>query len=360
MKKNAIKILTTTLLILTLAFLTACSSDDGKTENTGSETSQGNNKVTIAAQATSGQVFQYLAEENGYLEEEGIEVEVVYINNGSDAFSALSAGQVDIISTYGTGGPLMQIANGQDFTIFGGYMVIGATPVFALPETEYNDVQDFKGKTIAIMRGGTPDNVLRGILYNAGFDLNEDVEFLQMKKNTDVIEAVRNGQADFGAVSTGFELQLKEAGLNIVMWPDEIWPDHSCCKMVANTDWLANNEELAEKLLRAYIKAERDMKNGQAEKAVDLIVNKLDLDKPTVESFVYSEHMKYDTDPYRHSVKTMWDMMHKFDYISDTGVNIDDHINNDIYGRALKSLLDENPEDDFYKEKWEAYESNNL
>jgi len=209
--KTKVKLVTSLIAITIL--LTACSSTQ---VSNNPESSEDNIKITLAAQATSGQVFQFLAEDKGYLEEEGIDSELVYINNGSDAFSALSSGQVDVISTYGTGGPLIQIANGQDFTIFGGYMIIGATPVFAMPDTEYNSVEDFRGKTIAIMRGGTPDIVLKGILHDAGFDLEKDVKFIELKKNTDVMEAVRTGQADFGSVSTGFELQIASAGMEIV------------------------------------------------------------------------------------------------------------------------------------------------
>lgn len=58
-------------------------------------------KIKVAAQATSGQVFQYMAKDKGYLDDEGIDVEMVYINNGMDAFSALSSGKVDVLSTYG-------------------------------------------------------------------------------------------------------------------------------------------------------------------------------------------------------------------------------------------------------------------
>ena len=47
------------------------------------------------------------------------------------------------------------------------------------------------------------------------------------------MEAVRNGEADFGSVSTGFELQIADAGMKIVLWPDELWPNHSCCRMIA-------------------------------------------------------------------------------------------------------------------------------
>lgn len=107
MKKKLIRI-----AALGLAFSMLCigCGNSGKSEGTQEENKKSEAadsdeplKVSIAAQATSGQVFQYLAEERNYLEEEGIEVEVQYISNGTDAFSALSAGKVDILSTYGTG-----------------------------------------------------------------------------------------------------------------------------------------------------------------------------------------------------------------------------------------------------------------
>ena len=74
-------------------------------------------KIRVGAQPTSGQVFQFIADKHGFNEEEGVEVEMVWLSNLSDAASALTAGQVDVLSTYGTGGPLTQIANGQDFNL---------------------------------------------------------------------------------------------------------------------------------------------------------------------------------------------------------------------------------------------------
>ena len=67
-------------------------------------------KVRVAAQPTSGQVFQFIAEEKGFNKEEGVEVQMVWLSNLSDAASALMAKQVDVLSTYGTGGPLIYIA----------------------------------------------------------------------------------------------------------------------------------------------------------------------------------------------------------------------------------------------------------
>ena len=356
MKKN-VKFIA--LLVVALMLLTACSTSSKATTNGVETTAKEKVKVRLAAQATSGQVFQFLAEDKGYLEEEGVDVELTYINNGSDAFSALSSGQVDVISTYGTGGPLIQIAKGQEFTIFGGYMIIGATPVFAMPDTVYNSVEDFRGKKIAIMRGGTPDIVLKGILYDAGFDLEKDVTFVEMKKNTDVMEAVRNGEADFGAVSTGFELQIAAAGMKIVLWPDELWPNHSCCRMVAKTSWLKENPEAAEKLLRAYLRAEEAMQDDM-DRVVELTVKNLDMSVETAKSFLLSEHMIYETDPYKNSVITMWKKMQSFGYIVDPSVNIEDHINTSHYKEALDSLIKDYPNSTFFKEKLVMFNENNL
>lgn len=355
MKKEAKIIL---LLIVVSLLSTACST---KSLNATNDLGSDNEvlKVKLAAQATSGQVFQFLSEDKGYLEEEKVDVDLVYINNGSDAFSALSSGQVDVISTYGTGGPLIQIANGQEFTIFGGYMIIGATPVFAMPDTVYNSVEDFRGKKIAIMRGGTPDIVLKGILHDAGFDLEKDVTFIEMKKNTDVMEAVRNGEADFGSVSTGFELQIADAGMKIVLWPDELWPNHSCCRMIAKTSWLKENPEAAERLLRAYLRAEADMQHDMS-RVVELTVENLDMSVETAESFLLSEHMIYETDPYKNSVIKMWEKMQSFGYIKDPAIKIEDHIDINHYKSALDSLINDHPDNTFFKDKLVEFNSNNF
>ena len=319
-------------------------------------------KIKLAAQATSGHVFQYLAEERGYLADEGIDVQMVYINNGTDAFSALSSGQVDVISTYGTGGPLIQIVNGQKFTIFGGYMIIGETPLYGRPETEYKDLNSLKGKKIAIMRGGTPDIVLKGILYDAGMydGKNNQVEFVELKRNTDVLQAVMKGEVDFGSTSTGFQLQAKEMGLEVKMWPDELWPSHSCCRMICHSDRLGAKEEGLYRLIRAYLRAEEDMQDEMPH-IVDLIVKNLDITKPTAESFVLSPHMIYDTDPYKNSVIKMWDKMSKFGYLpANPSTKIEDHINTAIYLRALESLVKDYPDKDFYKAKLEQFKKNNA
>ena len=160
-------------------------------------------KIRIAAQPTSGQVFQFIAEEHGFNKEEGVDVEMILIGSNSDAFSSLMAGQVDVLSTYGTAPPLIYIANGQDFKIFAGYMIIGETPVYGKVETPYTGLDSFKGKKIGMVRTSTADIVLKGILHDAGYSFTygrdtvigkkddpDMIQFLEYKKSVDILQAI--------------------------------------------------------------------------------------------------------------------------------------------------------------------------
>jgi len=327
--------------------LVGCGSD---TDQSAGDASKDELKVSVAAQNNSGQVFQYMAEAHNFLKEEGVDVKMVYINNGTDAFQALVAGKVDVLSTYGTGGPLIQIANNQDFTIFSGYMLTGETPCFGKPETEWTSLESFRGKKIGITRFGTPDVVLKGVLHDAG--LYDEVTFVEYKKNQEVLQAVAAGEVDFGATATGYELQAADLGLEIKMWPDDYWKNHSCCRVLAKGSWMKEekNQEALYRMLRAYLRAEEAMQ-GNSDEVVDLVVKNLDLDRATVESFIKSPHMKYDNDPYKKSVIKMWDKMKDFGYIVDTDVQIEEHINTDIYKKALDSLIEDYPDSQFFKDK---------
>jgi len=328
-------------------------------------------KVRVGAQPTSGQVFQFIAEKHGFNKEEGVEVEMVWLSNLSDAASALTANQVDVLSTYGTGGPLTQIANGQDFNMFAGYMIIGETPVYGKPETEYKDLSSLKGKKIGITRGGTPDIVLKGILYDEGYSFTygctttigtendpDMIEFIEYKKNTDVLQAIAKGEVNFGATATGYQIQARDLGLEVKMWPDELWNNHSCCRMLATNTYVDNNEEALYRLLRSYLRAEEYMQDNMQEVS-DLVVENLDLQKETADSFVLSPHMKYDTDPYTKSVEVMWNKMANFGYLQTGEIDLKDHMNSEIYKRALESLIEDYPDSQFFKDKMEQFNSNN-
>lgn len=99
---------------------------------------------------TSGNVLLTIAEEKGYLKDEGITIEYVEANANADAMTLLATGKVDVVSNAGTSNPLQQIASGVDLTIFGGHMVEGCMPVVAKAGAEWNGIESFIGKKVAV------------------------------------------------------------------------------------------------------------------------------------------------------------------------------------------------------------------
>ena len=331
---------------------------DAAAETSGPKTPDDVLHVTVAATPSSGQVFQFISEAHGFAKEEGVDIELVYIDNVPDALTALAAGKVNAISTYGTGGPLVQIAQGVDLDIFGGYMIIGETPIFGKPETEFKDLNSFVGKKIGLSTNGTADSTMRCILWDAG--IYDQVEWVEIKKSQDVLQAIANGEIDFGGTPTGHQIQAQKLGLEVKMWPDEYYPNHSCCRMLADGTWIEdeNNQEALYRLLRAYLRAEEYFQTHK-EEAVELVCENLDLDKETVESFVLSEHFELNTDPYKSACIKMWNKFQEFGRIDpNTEVNIEDHINTAIYERALTDLINDYPDSQFFKDKMQQFEEN--
>lgn len=52
--------------------------------------------------------------------------------------------------------------------------------------------------------------------------------------------------------------------------------------------------------------------------------------------------------------------MGDFGYIPDNTIKIEDHINTEIYKKALESLIKDYPDSKFFKEKLTQFEENNA
>ena len=152
MKKRVLAL----MLVLGMTFsLAACgSSNDKKSDDTKTETTDKDSKEKMTTvkwnYGSSGNVLVTIAEEEGYFEDEGIEIEPVEATQNMDAMALLAAGKVDVVSNAGTSNPLQQIAQGVDLTIFGGHMVEGCMPVVAKAGTEWKGIESFIGQSVAV------------------------------------------------------------------------------------------------------------------------------------------------------------------------------------------------------------------
>lgn len=328
--------------------LVGCSSSGSE------EKSEKSEEVTTIrlAKTASGHIFNAIAEEQGYLEDEGIKVEYVDMQNASDAFTTLEAGKVDILSNYGTNLPLQYISDGTDLTVIAGYMLTGCMPIFAKKGTQWNGIEDLIGKTVAC----EPNMfAVSGPLLDLGYDPLNDITWLQPENEVDRITAVEKGEADYGLVGTSLNYEvLNNDNIEIVAYASDLLPNYSCCRVAAKTEWVNENKNAVKSLLKAWIRAQ-EYYNTHHDEAVSIVCDLVEADEDFVRAYMDNEHYNLDIDPMKTSVERAWGYMDGLGLLDDGAdeINIDDHINVDIYKAALdecqKEYGDEDP--DFYEER---------
>ncbi|WMM25367.1 ABC transporter substrate-binding protein [Tissierella sp. MB52-C2] len=355
MGQRKIRFITLTLAILILAgVLAGCGSrgkDIGEDDTQVSETlgEKELSKIKVAYNPGTGNILGFIAIDKGIAAEEGIEMELVPFSNSTDALTALQSKKIDMAVSFGTAAPLTYVTNGADFTIFGGYLS-GGMPVYAVSDLEYKGLESFVGKKVATARMYTPDIVWRGAMKEAGYDLENDVTILEFKKPSEVLEAVKSGNADIGIGTNSTYLQSLEAGLKTIAWSNEFWdPVHVCCRPVANTTWINENRDTVKAFLRSYIRAEKVL-NEDPEYAVKLNMEYLELDEENARTMLLETNQVFDTDPKSNGIRYMWNRLIDMEYIDPADIDVNDHINIEIYKEALDELTAENPEESFYKE----------
>ena len=355
------------MLALSMVFgLAACGGNaedttDDTVQNESTNEEKPETTKIVWARGASGNSLVTIAKKLGYFEEYGIEVEEV--DMASDTNAALTAGQIDIISNNGTNAPLSAIAAGEDYTIFGGHMLTGCMPIIAKTGTEWNGIADFEGETIAC-----PPNQfsLTGAMLREGIDPYETTEWLQLSSHADRVAAVVNGEAKYGVIGTNQNYALQEMDdVEILCYISDITPNYSCCRMFTRTEFIENNPITVKLLLKALIRAQIYF-NENKEEVVGWMAEELDATEEYVSAYMLNEHYRINADPIKNPVIDAWNVLDETGYLSETAkdINIEDHINTELYQTALEELMaDEeiyNANKAAFDEALKFFEDNNL
>lgn len=310
---------------------------------------------------TSGNVLLTIAEEKGYFKDVGLEIENVPAEANAGAMTMLSTGKVDVVSNAGTSNPLQQISSGVDLTIFGGHMVQGAMPVVAKKGTQWNGITDLVGKKFAC----NPSYfAFTGALMDAGVEdpLNE-VEWLTYTNYNDALAAVSRGEVDYALLGTELNNTVKNMDdIDIVTWHGEVMPNYSCCRMVAQSSFIKDNPKTIKNILIALIRAQ-DFYEANKEEALKMHAKKINANEDFVASYMLDEHYKVNVDPLRKSVERAWGILDKTEFLDEKAkdINIDDHINIDLYLEAFNEAKEKYGKDspEFYDNLEKFHKENN-
>lgn len=315
-------------------------------------------KIRAGYLPTTGHAKFFIAQEEGFFKEEGLNVELVEFSNSADGLAALRARKLDI-AAFGTSAPFLHISRGADLRIIGGVMGEDAAIFTTKKNAEtLKTVADLKGKKIATVRLSSGDAILRGALSEAGLNWKKDVRLFELKNPPAVQEAVRTGQVDAGITWGPYDIRAEQAGLFVAIRSRDLYPGHPCCRLTVNTASVRENPETWVKFLRAFLKAEK-FSQTHREATVTHIQKYFEIDAETIHRGFYEGFLDQTTDPNLHGLEQFWATIRNSGF-AEKDVDVKQVVNTDLYRQALESLIRENPEDPFWRELQKIFESRNL
>jgi NitT/TauT family transport system substrate-binding protein len=305
----------------------------------------------------TGHAKFFVAKEEKFFEQEGLDVQLAEFTNSADGLAALRAGQLDL-GAFGTTAPLVHIAKGADLRIIGGVMGEDASIITTKEKAaEIKSVADLKGRKVATVRLATGDAVLRGALAKVGLDWKKDLEIFEVKNPPAVIEAVKSGQVDAGVVWGPHDLRAEEQGLVVVVRSKDLAPGHPCCRLTINQKDLESRGDLWEHFIRAILKAERFSKTNQ-EATIRDIVKYVKIDPLMAKKAFYSPYLDQSSDPNLVGIQDFWKTMKTSNFVESTA-EIAPFVDGKNYLAALDSLAKEEPQEAYWKTLRSVYSSRN-
>lgn len=208
-----------------------------------------------------------IAFEKKYFEKHGLSPEMIPLKGGKEVRQAMAAGQADI----GLGG----------FTNFMTAMAIDApirfiaasasspSYVFVRPGENMDTFQDLYGKTICSGAAGINDIIFKIVMEKENINI-DNMNFVDIEREFQVAGLMQKKAMDAVVVSDQDTEMLSEAGAVVLPeWESRGYADFSEPRnsIAVNTDFLNNNEKIAENFLDACADAHRLMVSNPSEAA---------------------------------------------------------------------------------------------
>lgn len=237
-------------MVVVLAFgwaLAACGGDDGGGGTGGGE--QGTRSIRVLETAGIPSAFLTYGVEQGFFEQEGLEVEVQPSQGGAEAIPAIVSGDVQVAGSNAVS-VLLAAAQGVDLRII-------APGTFARPEKDFSAImvskdgpirrpEDLEGKRLAV---NTLKNVTEVTAREALAKEGVDPSSLRLTELPfpEMAQAVAKGDADAAFLIEPFVTTAKNEGLRVLASPyNDTQPGLQVGSYVAQAGFAEENAEVVE------------------------------------------------------------------------------------------------------------------
>jgi ABC-type nitrate/sulfonate/bicarbonate transport system substrate-binding protein len=206
----------------------------------------------LAAYEGDTGLLPYIAQEQGFFENNGLDVEIKNYDSGKLAADALIAGDADI----STSADAVLVSNSfehEDLRVMGTVAIANVVGLIARKDRGINEPTDLAGKKIGVTRGSNGEFSLGVFLILNGLTL-EDIEIVDLKPN-EIVGALVSGEIDAGFTWEpnlyNAEIQLEDNALIIKENIPEFY-----FVLLSKKVWIDSNPEVAKRFVKALVQAE--------------------------------------------------------------------------------------------------------
>ncbi len=322
------------------------------TTGVGKTPSEGLTKLNVGYLPSPGHLLYFIAQEEGYFEEEGLDVNLVLFNENNSELAALESGKIDV-GAFGSSELVTFLADGHELSVFAGAMKAGHALIVknslieGIPENEWT-LDLLAGKTIGVESVDSGHIVYREALKKLGYG-DDDVNFKIFADGADAYASLKNNEIDGAVLYAPYRILAENEGYTIFSNSGDVdgFHNHVCCRQASLTSELEENPDTYKAFLRALIKAYKFYKEDE-DKSVDDIAVYVDVDKDLLktDTYDYDEEIA-NPDPDIENMVSFYKALVDLGFVKE--FDIEKSLTSDLYLDALNELLEETPNDEVYK-----------
>lgn len=350
----------TTAAAFSLFGLTGCSSSASGASKSSASGDKPTYNVGIGHLNSTAHLLAFVAKEEGFFDDEGVNATLTQFSSGSELVSGLESGKLQVVFL-GSVPALVNQSTGHDISIFGGAMtnghgvVIKASSVQGVPDDQIN-VETLKGKSVAVPRVTVQELELYQNLANHGLTYGEDdgsdVNIVHFESQKDAYNALSNDTIDAATVYSPYTSVAVAAGHKIVYTcsQEEAFKNQPCCRQVALTSELSSNPDQFVAVERALIKAYAFYKDSaNKDKVIQDVKTYIDIPEDEIDYEIFTpDYCDSNPDPDKQATAKLKQGAVEFGYLDD--FDLDSHYNLDIYKQALSELTSEDSSNTYYQQ----------
>ncbi|MFC1902937.1 ABC transporter substrate-binding protein [Chloroflexota bacterium] len=242
-------------------------------------------RLTLAAYAGDTGALVYIAQEQGYFADNGLDVIIKDYEAGKLAADALLAGEADI----STSADFVLVSNSfehDDLRVLGTVALANLIELVTRKDAGINQPSDLKGKRIGTTCKSAAEFFLGTFLTFNGLSL-QDIEIVDLKPS-EIVDAVVNGDIDAGFTWEPNIFEVKgRLGVNVISWPGQSGRDFYFI-LLTKEEFIEENPQVIERFLRALKQAEEFIKENEAE-AREFTRNKFDYESSYID-YIWQRH----------------------------------------------------------------------